>query len=157
MYFWNIDKLKEEMAAGPFTDRQLLPYVVTLTALSSAAVTLLVLVGSLTGMNLWDWLSGASSFLLAIVGTLFIYRRNGGPEGKHFLQRILVVGWVVSIRCLVAMVAIMFLLAVLVWSDETVDTKWYDALLFAVVEAVAYWRIGYHVRDLATRTADGLA
>jgi hypothetical protein len=36
---------------------------------------------------------------------------------------------------------------------DTDNTHWYDFLFFAVVEAVLYWRIGHHVRDLASRTA----
>ncbi|MBA3726938.1 MAG: hypothetical protein H0W86_10925 [Armatimonadetes bacterium] len=130
-----------------------MPYAVTFTALSSAAVSLSLLLGSsLTGINVWDWLSAGSSFLIGVAST--VYRRNGGSEGKHFLQRMLVIGWVVSLRCLVTFLAIAFLLAaVLGWGEESDHTTWYEVFLIAVAEAFVYWRIGHHVRDLATWAA----
>lgn len=149
MYFWRIEKLKNEMAARPLSEREVLPYLVVTVALYSA-------VGYIpqTAQNVWDGLGAGWSVLLAAVGTIYIYRQNGGAGGQHFLQRYFAVGWVVAIRWLVVVIlaAIAFFGTLAAVGADTESTHWYDFLFLAVVEAVIYWRIGYHVRDLAQRT-----
>lgn len=152
MYFWRIEKLKTEMAAQPLSDREALPYLVVFVALSSAGASAGAYIPQTT-LNVWDGLGAVWSVLLAAVGTIYIYRQNGGAEGRHFLQRYFAVGWVVAVRLLVVVI----LVAVALYGTleavgaYTESRQWYDFLLLAVFEALMYWRIGYHVRDLAQR------
>ncbi len=91
--------------------------------------------------------------MIAAIGTIYIYRQNGGAEGQHFLQRYFAVGWVITIRLLVVffLVAVAFYGTLDAIGAETESSHWYDFLFVAVLEAVYYWRIGHHVRDLARR------
>jgi hypothetical protein len=150
MYFWRIEKLKRQMAARPLSEREVLPYLVVFVALSAA-------VGYIpqATRNVWDGLGAVWSILLAVVGSIYIYRQNGGPGGQHFLQRYFAVGWVVSLRWLVVFIgaSVAFYGTLAAVGADTDNTHWYDFLFFAVAEAVIYWRIGHHVRDLASRTA----
>ncbi|MES2706821.1 MAG: hypothetical protein V4726_09490 [Verrucomicrobiota bacterium] len=150
MYFWRIEKLKTRMAARLLSEREELPYLVVTIALYSAAVCL-----PQTAQNFWDGLGAAWSVLLAVVGTIHIYRRNGGAAGRHFLQRYFAVGWVVTVRCLVVFIlaGVAFYGTLTGMGVDAEDTQWYDFLFFAVVETALYWRIGWHVGDLAQRTA----
>ncbi|MEW6306286.1 MAG: hypothetical protein AB1705_22695 [Verrucomicrobiota bacterium] len=149
MYFWRIERLKAEMAARPLSEREVLPYLVVFVGLATAvgyipqAIT-----------NVWDGVGAVWSVALAVFGTIYIYRQNGGEDGQHFLQRYLAIGWVVTIRWLVILilVAIAFFALMTVLESEAEQTTWYEFLFLAVVEVVVYWRIGYHVRDLAQRT-----
>lgn len=149
MYFWRIENLKAEMATRPLSEREALPYLVVF-------VGLFAVVGYIpqTVSNVWDGLGAGWSVTLAIVGTIYIYHQNGGPDGQHFLQRYFAIGWVVTIRWLVILVlaAVAFFIALTMLGIEAAETTWYEFLFLAVVEAVVYWRIGYHVRDLASRT-----
>jgi hypothetical protein len=149
MYFWRIEKLKTKMAARPLSEREALPYLVVFIALPSAVAYI-----PQTSQNLWDGLGEVWSDLLAVVGTIYIYRQNGGAGGQHFLQRFFAVGWVVCIRWLVVIIlaAAAFYGTLAAVGADTESTHWYDFLLLAFVEAVIYWRIGHHVRDLAQRT-----
>ena len=144
MYFWRIEKLKTQMAARPLSERETLPYLVGFTALSSAMLPQ-------TTHNLWDSLGTVWSVLLAVVGTIYIFRQNGGAGGQYFLQRYFVIGWVVGIRwfVIIMLVAIAFYITLMVMGADTESTNWYDFILFAVAEVVVYWRVGSHVRDLA--------
>ena len=151
MYFWRIEKLKTEMAARPLSEREVLPYLVVFVALSSAVAYI-----PQTPQNLWDGLGAVWSVLLVALGTIYIYRQNGGANGQHFLQRYLAVGWVVAIRWLVVFVLawVAFygtLKAVKAVEADKESTHWYDFLFGAVLGAVIYWRTGHHVRDLAQR------
>jgi hypothetical protein len=150
MYFWRIEKLKKQMTTRPLSAREVLPYLIVFVALSTA-------VGYIpqATRTVWDGLGAVWSVLLAIVGSIYIYRQNGGPDGEHFLQRYLAVGWVVTIRWLVVLigVGVAFYATLAAVGAGTDNTHWYDFLFFAIIEAVLYWRIGHHVRDLASRTA----
>ena len=149
MYFWRIEKLKAQMAARPLSEREALPYLVVFVGLSAA-------VGYIpqTMSNVWDGLGAAWNVALAVVATIYIYRQNGGADGQHFLQRYFAIGWVVGIRWLVVIVltTIAFIATLTALRLETEHTTWYSFMFFAIAEAVVYWRIGHHVRDLANRT-----
>lgn len=150
MYFWRVGKLKSEMVARPLSDRETLPYLVIF-------VTMFVVIGYIpqSVANVWDALGAVWSVALAVLGTIYIYRQNRGADGQHFLQRYLAIGWVVSIRWLVIIffAAVVFFTLMTPSASETEKTTWYEFLFLAVGEAVVYWRIGYHVRDLAQRAA----
>lgn len=137
------------MAARPFTDREVLPYLIVYVALTVVACFF-----SLPTVNVWDALGVTCSVILAVVGTIYIYRENGGAEGQDFLQRYFAIGWVVALRWLVAIVicSIPFYVTIEVLGATTVATSWYDFLFFAIAEVIVYWRIGHHVRDLSQRS-----
>lgn len=146
MYFWRIEKLKTEMAARPLSDREVLPYLVVFVLLSTIACYF-----PLAVFNVWDGLGALLSIVLVLGGTIYIYLQNGGNTGQHFLQRYFAIGWVVVLRCLVVMVVceIALLTALEVIGVATDVTTWYEFLFIAITEAVIYWRIGHHVRELA--------
>lgn len=149
MYFWRIEKLKAELATRPLSERQALPYLVVYSGLCAAAGYVPPM-----GFNLWDRLLAVWGVTLAVVGTIYVYRQNGGAGGQHFLQRYFAIGQVVAIRWLVMMgvpmVALYATLGILGRKPE--ETTWLDFVSFGALGAVLYWRIGYHVRDLASRT-----
>lgn len=147
MYFWRIEKLKAAMAARPLSEREVLPYLIASIALSTAVSHL-----PQTSQNVWDTLGAVWSVLLVVVGSLYIYRQNGGANGQHFLQRYFAIGWVVTLRWLVFLaVGVAFYGALSAMEAETEETAWHHFLFLAVAETVVYWRIGHHVRDLAQK------
>lgn len=150
MYFWRIEKLKAEMATRPLSDSEVLPYFALFLALSTAASYI-----PRVTLNLWDGLGAAWSVTLAVVGSIYVYRLNGGASGQHLLQRYIALGWVVTIRLLVVFVAaaVIFYGELAAAGTDAVGTQWYDFLFLGVIEAGFYWRIGHHVRDLAQKAA----
>ena len=149
MYFWRIEKLKAEMAARPLSDREVLPYLVVFVGLSPAVCYL-----PETIVDLWDGLDAVWSILLAVVGTIYIYSKNGGAIGQHFLQRYLALGWVVTIRWLaiVLFAGVAYVVTLIAFGVEAKVATWFDFMLLVLAEAVVYWRVGHHVGDLANRT-----
>ncbi len=146
MYFWRIEALKADLAALPLTDRQVLPYLVLYSVLI-AAVGIIPFGPS----NNWDMIGGGWSVLLAIVGTIYVYRKNGGEHGLHLLQRYLAIGWVVGIRWAAALllITVAYFGVLEVVSEVSEDTTWLDFLVLAIAEGVLYWRIGHHIGDVA--------
>jgi hypothetical protein len=152
MYFWRIEKLKAAMTTRPLSEREALPYLVVFVGLSVA-------VGYIpqAAANVWDGLSAFCSVAIAVFGTIYLYHQNGGAGGQHFLQRYFAIGWVVTIRWLPILIiaAVVFFTLMMLFVSEAEETTWYEFLFLAVFEAIVYWRIGYHVRDLAMRTKTG--
>jgi hypothetical protein len=151
MYFWRIEKLKREMALQPLSERETLPYLVVYAGLTAA-----VLYVPQELNNAWDYVGAGLNVLIAILGVIHVYRKNGGANGHHFLQRYFAIGWVVALRwsVMIILLSIMFYGLLLWLGDELEETFWYEVLFQAVLGAALYWRIGRHVSDLAQRTAD---
>lgn len=149
MRFWRIERLKDEMQATPLSERESLPYLVAFVVAFTIAGNL-----PLSDYNLWDFLGGLWSAAIAFVGTIYVYRRNGGIDGQYLLQRYLAIGWVVSIRCIVVIVVLMIGLLFIesLFSVSSDDTTSLEFLFEVAAETVIYWRIGHHVGDLANRT-----
>ena len=132
------------MATRPFSEREVLPYLVLFVILYTAASSF-----PATDFNIWDGAIAAGSILLAVVGTIYIYRQNGGAKGEHFLQRYFALGWVVTVRFFVILVIAAIILGALGILAE--KTSAFEFLFVALAQAVFYWRIGHHVGDLARR------
>lgn len=144
MYFWRIQKLKEQMAARPLSEREALPYLVVYMGLFTAASMIT------TPLNPWDTAGALWSTVLAVFGTIYIYFQNGGAGGQHFLQRYFAITLVVSIRWGVILMLIMLPVYALLRARgiNSEETTVYEFMFFAVLETVFYWRLGHHVREL---------
>lgn len=89
-----------------------------------------------TTFNIWDWLVAVWSITLAAVGAIYIYRQNCGTNGCHFLQRYFAIGWVVSVRWVLALLGAMVVYFTVITFGRVeipVQTTWYDFLFFAII------------------------
>lgn len=146
MYFWNIEKLKQQLAQGPLSERETLSYLLAF----SIVITL-----SMWGNGEWVWWQALLEVVLAVAGTLYVYRRNGGDGGEHFLQRYMTVGWVVGIRYTVPFMLLLiggFAVAAVAGVLEQID-EWVYALITTLFSLLLYWRIGHHIGDVVARRA----
>jgi hypothetical protein len=156
LYLWRVEKLKADMVAHPLSERQIIPYVVLDVFLSVIAGRT---TQSQSPQGIVDLTVGFCA-VLAVVATIYIYRQNGGAAGQHFLQRYLTIGWVVSVRCF----PILFLVSIYVRvilrivgverpGVQIEEAYWHYFISVALYQVIVWWRISYHVRDLAQRAA----
>ena len=95
---------------------------------------------------------GAVNTAITIIGTIYCYRCNGGSNGTSFLERYFVIGWVVTIRyiiiiCLPSMIAFGVIgKSIGFLRDKTSE---YEVLLFAVLIAGLYWRLGSNIQHVS--------
>ncbi|TAE76898.1 MAG: hypothetical protein EAZ65_03430 [Verrucomicrobia bacterium] len=149
MYFFSYQPLKERLKNRKVCDREALPYLVVFSALTAAAC-----LGDFEkSPNGWDYLDASLAIALAIVGVIHAYRQNGGASGFDLIQKYVVLGWVVSLRCLVvllpcAMLAYSFAGALELVGEETTGV---DVLISTVFGSLIYYKIGQHIGD--TRSA----
>ena len=99
--------------------------------------------------NIWDWIGGGLSVTLALGGAFYAYARNGGRQGFDLIQKYVVIGWIVAVRCILVFIpcaiALYFIGEMLGLISD--DANWYDTLMIAGFEAILYQRIGRHIAD----------
>lgn len=150
MYFWRIENLKAELASQPMSDREVLPYLVVDAALTSLALDL-----SSSSFNLWDGLDLVWNLGLAVFGSIYLFRQNGGGQGTQFLPRLFAVGWVVGLRWCVWVIP---LYSVLLFTEIfRAETKVVEFLFNIIINTLLIRRIGVHLQDVATRVTQGEA
>jgi O-antigen ligase len=153
MYFWNISKLKERLIDKPLDDREILPYVIIFSLLLS-----LVFCIPPEKENMWDTVGNILSLIIAIPGTIFVYQMNGGKKSEYFLQRYLVVGWVVAIRMgclLIAALAFILIYDLYFINSLSMKTSWYAALTYFIYEILVYYRTGIHLKYIVEHRTEG--
>lgn len=154
MYFLALGPLKERLAAGPLPERETPPYVVLVAV--AAAVAAFPSAGLLDdGLpNAWDRIQSFLELVMAVAGTLILYRANGGAEGREFIHRWVVVGWVVAVRFCLMVVPVAAGLRLLSehwgWSGDR--TGIYDVVSGFVIDLLFYAYFGLHLDDLRRAT-----
>ena len=107
MYFWNIEKLKEDIVAGRFSEKDHFIYLLMFVALAAILTEAALNMGTrATIPNIWDAVNSIGHILIPVMGTFFAYEANGAREGKDFLGRYLSIGFVMTIRFLALLVPI---------------------------------------------------
>ncbi len=145
MYFIRYQRLKEKLKTRTLSDREALPYLILFAALAAAVY----LFPTTEGSNIWDWIGGGLSVVLAIGGVIYAYSQNGGAQGIDLIQKYVVIGWVVAVRCILIFIPCVIALYII---GETLglindETTWFDTLIIFVFEAILYQRIGRHIAD----------
>lgn len=162
MYWWRIEPVKREFAAGgpPETDK-LKYFVLTLT--------LYVVLGELgylvaesdaeARLTPVDWASSFLYIAATVVGTYYCYRCNAAGDGRQFIERFICIGWPVTVRfsVLVVLAFIAVALLTLAVAEDALDAFLEMEILFLVItvvlEVVFYWYFGRQINDTATRRA----
>lgn len=141
------DPLKERLKNREVGDGEMFPYFLLFFAISSTFISFPVFMNE----NKWEIISSSISVLLSVAGLVYCYNQNGGSQGYDFIQKYVVLGLVVSVRCLLAFLPTSILLYFLfemigVTSEET---GLVDLLMIFVFELIVYYRIGKHVGDIS--------
>ena len=148
MYFYDITSLKHRLANGPLPERESLPYLVVFVTLYAVVMYLPFL-----PENAWDYFEVAFSLLVSIVGTIYLYRANGGEKGRDFIYRYIVLGWVVAVRFLSLFVpiAIVFYGAGYYFGAASEQTNWFDVLVIVIFEIAFYLNFARHLREISLK------
>lgn len=99
MYFLRLKPLKDELAGPGLTEKERLKYL-----LIWFVPQILALFTSRDSEDFWGMVGGFFVAGIELAGVLYAWRRNGGAEGRSFLDRYLSISWVVTFRTLLFLV-----------------------------------------------------
>lgn len=151
MYLVKYETLKEKLRTRTLSEREALPYFLLQTVL----VTLLGAFNIMTPFNTWDSISALLSVSICLGGIIYAYDQNGGASGYDFIQKFIVLSWVVAIRLALIVVPLFFViyfigdLQGIVSLDET---NLFDVVIQAAVEICFFQRVSRHIRDTVAST-----
>jgi hypothetical protein len=154
VYFWRIQRLKRDLAAGLVSEAAALPYLLVPGALT----TFLISAPLIHEAGSWDVVEALASAGLYVLGALYAFRRNGGAAGASFFVRYLSLTWVVGIR--IGLAVGVPLLGVLVlleeaWLGSTSGMEVIYTFASLALEVAMYVRIAQHVGEVASAPPAG--
>jgi hypothetical protein len=152
MYFWDIKKLKADLIEKPLTEKQTLPYLIALLFLAGLSAYV-------PQPDVYSWLDGlgvAITLGTTFFGIFWLFRKNHGDAGSHFVQRYLAIGWVALIRFFVFSIPFFIALGIITYAldlnTENINTtKWYDTLILIVLTIGYIWYFGKHLAEVAEK------
>lgn len=145
MYFWKIDNLKNDLKNGPLTENESFKYLL--------ATVIIYNLGMLNfgENNQWNLYFNATTGLISILGTVYIYICNGGKNGQNFIQRYLSLAFVLSIRWLAIVlipisISYFIILEIFFYLPDTTTPS--DIVFFSFIYLSYFYLFRIHIKDL---------
>jgi uncharacterized membrane-anchored protein YitT (DUF2179 family) len=153
MYFWNIEKLKEDIRADRVTEKDRFIYALIYLAFSVISFEFLTHVPfELKSEGARDIAVSAINVLIILAGTIFAFKANGSIDGIDFLGKYFSIGFVLEVRFTVF---ILPLLAVYLSTDTYVfleaeaQPRSWDSILLLAWSSALYWRMYVYIRQIS--------
>lgn len=145
MYFWKIDNLKKDLIKKPLSEKEQFKYLIATIILFNLALATNLLMEN----SIWNIYSVIISGIVDIFGMFFLYRINGGSNGKYFLQRLLSLGWVIGIRWTVLILLPINIIVFNLGVPE--DTAVFSLVIDNLTYLVYLWMLGKNIKEVAAK------
>jgi len=149
MYFWKINKLKEDLKSNSVSNKDIFKYYLVLVI---AYLVLPILKWS--GTNLWDRALDVQLLVISVAGTTYCYIMNGGKRGPKFIERLVSLTWVLTIRMVVIILPILILiyimLSIIIFKAGNPQSTWLDLIFELLFFAIFYMKLGREIKNVAT-------
>ena len=157
MYFTKYQPLKRKLKERTLSDREAVVYLFIYSFL--LVVTGAIPVWTTDECNAvplaasWDFaVMSLVNGGISIAGVYYVYGENGGKRGFDLIQKSFVLGWIVSVRCLIVFLPLsmicLFGSSLFFgngWEDRT--RYWPQYFLMALLLIFYFQRLGRHIRD----------
>jgi hypothetical protein len=147
MYIWKIDQLNKELITGELPEREKFKYLVASSIIYGLAMI------QYSSPNQADTWSGVIAAIVTVIGLFFIYKCNGGDNGKEFLTRYLSISLVILVRLLVLLMLPSLIVLMVVQEiylggmpDETTTI---DLAYIIIIEVVYVFWVAKHINKVA--------
>lgn len=158
MIFWNIKLLKQRLMGEGLSQKHLFVYIfINIILYDFVLAGNYILPSEDLNIKIYDHVASIASFITISLGTYFIYRVNGGSEGKQFAERFFSIYFVVGMRFLVLFILILmpFFFGFWVAEEDALISTWFEVIILAIVQGwlvIFYWRMIVHVKEVASST-----
>ena len=104
-------------------------------------------------INVWSEASSWITFVVTVLGLLYLYRKNGGGNGKQFLQRYFPLSVTVGWKFVAAMFISLWLVSAGLAGRDEETVGWSTTVTLALLNIAMFWRIGFHLSSLSDEAA----
>ena len=150
MYIWKIDKLNEQLISGKLKESDAFKYLMAYTIMFALASI------QYGNPNQYDTFGDVVSFFVCVIGLLYIYKCNGGQDGKNIIERYLTIGLVVLVRftalLLVPGFMIVFTLQELYMGGVPEETDLISAIMTQVFLVIYILWVAKYIKFVADHT-----
>ena len=158
MYYWDIEKLKNDIRGGAFTENDRFKYAYLYILLVSFSLFIRGLQPTEMPTD-WERAIGLAGFFIIAIGTRFAFKANGGSEGCGFLERYFSILFVTSTRYSVVIVPLFIAWLVgchyLYFKPQGISLALKELyrgphvfFFFVFSLIILYWRVCKHIRDV---------
>ena len=153
MYWWNIRRLRDQLVQGPLPEPMAFRYV-----MGNVLLWAISFVPGDTTVNRWGVLAYLCWVLLTGAGTYYCYRMNAAAQGRHFMERYFALSFVVGVRLLPWLFAVLIALAILSPQPlaEPIETTPISIAVTVGFSLLVYWRLGVHMHSLRSPNTEAL-
>jgi len=148
MYFWKINNLKEDLIKNSLPEAEQFKYLL----INIIAVTSTMSMTAFIKNNIWDIYFVIVGCIITIIGTIYVYKINGGSKGKYALQRILSIGWVMGIRWFVLFMLPTTIIFFNFLGGIAGKTTLYDVIVFNLIYLIYFWLFGRHIKEVSLKS-----
>lgn len=152
MYFWEINKLKEEIHSRSINETSKLLYILIPMMLNYLVIDFVDLWIGQNDYDYWYQLSTVLSSILLITCTVVMFYLNGGKAGNNFLTKYFSISFVGGIRYIVFTLPIVvsYLLYITLDVDPATDPslKPIDVVAIFIWSCGLYLYICKHIYDI---------
>ncbi len=153
MYFWKIDKLKDDLKIGILTQKDEFLYALLWVIFYQLSIVVISYDNIDSSNNKYDSISLIIDSILSALGIYYIYIKNGASSGKDFIKRYFSLSLVASIRVMVFSLPLMIIIAILrVVADDmsiSVSANLVDIVFMFILNIIYIYLVAKHISDIA--------
>ena len=151
-YLWSTGFVRDRLRAGRLSEAASFSYFLAIMTFDWLQFTVIATTPT-PSISPWSSAGSWTTFAVTVLGLLYLYLKNAGGAGQHFLRRYFPLSVTVGWKFVGAMFVTAWLMPVALSGQSQEALGWSSTVAFAAVNIVMFWRIGVHLGLLARDTA----
>ncbi len=146
-YIWSTGFVRDRLHTGRLSDAASFGYFLAFMTFDWLQFTFIATTPT-PSISPWSSASSWATFAVTVLGLPYLYFKNGGGAGQHFLLRYFPLSVTVGWKFVGAMFGTLWLIPVALGSQSQESVGWSSTVAIAGVNVVMIWRIGFHLGSL---------
>ncbi|MDH5740864.1 MAG: hypothetical protein OEY77_11125 [Nitrospira sp.] len=151
-YLWSTGFVRDRLRTGRLSEAASFGYFLVIMTFDWLQFTVIAITPT-PRISPWSSAGSWATFAVTVLGLLYLYLKNGGGAGQHFLRRYFPLAVTVGWKFVGAMFGTVWLIPVALGGQSQETLGWSSTVAFAAVNIVMFWRIGFHLGSLAREPA----
>lgn len=146
-YVWSTSFVKELLLKDQISEAAGFRYFLAIMAFDWLQFTLMATTPR-ASISAWSATAAWLSVAITVLGLPYLYFKNGGVAGQHFLQRYFALSVTVGWKFVAAMFIASWLVPAVLPGQGAETLGWSNTAALAFMNILMFWRIGFHLQSL---------